>query len=99
MNASGEVLGSSAVSITWQPPPSKGQNGIITSYTVLITELPTNTTYTYQRSGSHTEIVITNLHPHYDYRCSIAAETSVGLGPFSTPFILTTQQNGALLYN
>ena len=95
----GEVLSPNAVSITWQPPIPEGQNGIITSYTVLLTELPTNTTFTYQRNGSHTETVITGLHPHYDYRYAVAAATSVGLGPFSAPLILTTQQDGELLYN
>lgn len=94
MNSSGEVLSSSTLSITWQPPAPEGQNGIIISYTVLLNELPTNTTYTYQRDGSHTEILITDLHPYYEYSCSVAAETSVGLGPFSVPFSLTTQQEG-----
>ena len=99
MNPAGEVLSPSAVSITWQPPVPEEQNGIIISYTIVLTELLTNTVFTYQRNGSHTEIVITSLHPHYDYRCSIAAETSVGLGPFSASFILTTQQDCELLYN
>ena len=98
MNPAGEVLSPSEVFITWEPPEPEAQNGIIVSYTILLTELPTNTTFTYQRNGSHTEIIIVGLHPHYDYGCSIAAETSVGLGQFSSPFNLTTQQDGTFVY-
>ena len=94
LNSSGEVLGPSAISISWQPPSPEGQNGIITSYTVFITEVPTNATTTYQRDGSRSEILITGLHPFYEYSCSVAAETSVGLGPFGTPFTITTHQDG-----
>ena len=94
LNLSGQVLSPSTLSITWQPPAPDGQNGVIVSYTVQLIERPTNTTFTYQRGGSHTEVFITNLHPYYEYSCSVAAETSVGLGPFSIPFILTTHQDG-----
>ena len=94
LNAVGRVDSSMALSITWQPPVASGQNGVITGYTVLLLERPTNTTFEHRRSGLHTEIFITNLHPHYEYRCSVAAETSVGRGPFTTPFALTTDQDG-----
>ena len=94
LNSSGEVLGPMAVSVSWGPPAPDGQNGIITSYTVLITEVLTNTTTTYQRDGSRTELVVTGLHPYYDYSCAVAAQTSVGLGPFGAPFTVTTNQDG-----
>ena len=94
LSSAGEVLGPTAISISWQPPAPEGQNGIITSYTVLITEVLTNTTTTHQRDGSRTEIVITGLHPYYDYSCAVAAQTSVGLGPFGAPFTVTTHQDG-----
>ena len=94
LSSAGEVLGPTAISISWQPPAPEGQNGIITSYTVLVTEVLTNTTTTYQRDGSRTELVITGLHPYYDYSCMVAAQTSVGLGPFGTSFTVTTHQDG-----
>ena len=94
LNSAGEVLGPTAISVSWQPPAPEGQNGIITSYTILITELLTDTNTTYQRDGSRTELVITGLHPYYDYSCAIAAQTSVGLGPFGDPFTVTTHQDG-----
>lgn len=94
LNSSGQVLSPSTLSITWQPPALEGQNGIITSYTVRLIEQPTDMIFTYQRGGSHTEIFITNLHPYYGYSCSVAAATSVGLGPYSAPFTLITHQDG-----
>ena len=94
MNSAGEVLGPTAISLSWQPPAQEGQNGIITSYTILITEVLTDTNTTYQRDGSRNELVITGLHPYYDYSCAVAAQTSVGMGPFSAPFTVTTHQDG-----
>ena len=94
LNSSGEVLSPSTLFISWQPPALEEQNGIITSYSVLLTEVPTNTTTTYQRDSSHTEILITDLHPHYEYSCSVAAWTSAGLGPYGTPFTVTTHHDG-----
>ncbi len=88
------MLGPTAISLSWQPPAPEGQNGIITSYTLLINELLTDTNITYQRDGSHTEVVITGLHPYYDYSCAVAAQTSAGLGPFGSPFTVRTHQDG-----
>ena len=94
LGVAGEVLGPSAISFSWEAPPPQGQNGIIVSYTIRVTEVPTNTTTTYQRDGSRTEILINSLHPFYEHRCRVAAETAVGLGPFSAPVTVTTHQDG-----
>ena len=94
LNSSGEVLGPTTISLSWQPPPPESQNGIITSYTILITEVVTNTNTTYQREGSRTELLITGLHPYYDYSCTVAAATLIGLGPFAVPFSVVTHQDG-----
>lgn len=93
-NSSVEVLGPRTISVSWQPPAPAGQNGIVTSYVVLVTEVLTNTTTRYQRDGSRTEILITNLRPFREYSCSVAASTSVGSGPYSIPFTITTHQDG-----
>ena len=61
---------------------------------MLLTEVPTNTETVYQRDGSRSEILIADLHPFYEYSCSVAAETAVGLGPFGFPVTVTTQQDG-----
>ena len=90
----GEVLGSTAISITWESPVAEGQNGVIISYRILLLEIPSNTTLTYQQDGSHRELVADSLHPYYDYMCSVAAETEVGTGPFSSSFVVRTLEDG-----
>ena len=35
-----------------------------------------------QLTSNTTQITVTNLHPFYNYNCSVAAET-VGIGPYS----------------
>jgi len=37
---------------------------------------------------------ITGLHPHYTYNCMVAAVTAAGMGPSSTPYVITTFQDG-----
>ena len=93
-NTDGEVLSSTAISITWQVPQLEEQNGIIQRYFIRLLEVPTNINFTYQQKGQHTELVIDSLHPDYDYECSVAAETVVGRGPFSEPFTITTHEDG-----
>ena len=52
--------------------------------------------FTYQQETQRTEFMIDALHPDYGYECSVAAETIVGRGPFSDPFIITTHEDGKL---
>ena len=64
------------------------------SYHVKLLEVSTGMNYMYHRSGSHTEILITGLHPFYEYNCSVSAETSAGRGPSSVPFTVRTHADG-----
>ena len=47
-------------------------------------------------SVSETRLLVSSLHPYFNYECSVAAAT-VGLGPFSNPTIVRTLQDGRLL--
>ena len=93
-NATGEVLSPTIIFISWSPPVSGGQNGIIVSYHVKLLEVSSGMYYMYHRSSSHTEILITGLHPYYDYNCSVSAETSAGQGPYSVPLTIRTHEDG-----
>ena len=92
-NARGVSVNSTFILLTWEPPVRDGHNGIITSYYIHILEVPTSRTFTFERP-SHTDLLIGSLHPYYDYQCSVAANTSVGRGPFTAPFIIRTDQDG-----
>ena len=87
-------MNSTAILLEWQHPEPSGRNGIITQYDVMLTELPTGQVLEYTRVGSHIDILITSLHPYYEYECSVAACTSVGRGPYSPLINITTDEDG-----
>ena len=37
---------------------------------------------------------VTSLHPYYTYNCTVAAHTSVGTGPISSPFVIQLPESG-----
>ena len=89
-----QVLSSRSVLVSWRPPAFEEQNGVITSYRVVFIESPSNNTLPYQREGELTELVIEQLHPYYEYHCSIAAETRVGSGPATNSVTIRTFEDG-----
>ena len=66
--------------LSWDPPSNESQNGIIRQYVIRIIEADTSTTTTY--TSNTTQLTLNDLHPHYTYKCSVAAET-VGVGPYT----------------
>ena len=93
-NVSASAINSTAIIVIWELPPLDGRNGNITGYSLVITEVATNTTTTHSQSGLHVELVITSLHPYYEYECHIAAETAVGSGPHGDAIITQTLPDG-----
>ena len=69
--------------LSWQPPSLEDQNGIIIQYTVAVSS--TTADYAMNISTTDTELVVSNLNAFTRYNFTIAAETSVGSGPFSDP--------------
>ena len=89
-----QVVGSRAILVSWSLPPFEERNGVIISYTIVLVELPTNTTLIYQREGNHTELIVDELRPSFEYRCSIVAATQVGDSPSSASVTVTTAADG-----
>ena len=77
---------STSLTLSWDPPANESQNGAIRQYIIKILEDDTSTTTEYNSSVSI--ITITDLHPYYTYKCSVAAET-VDIGPYTA--VLTVQ--------
>ena len=78
-------------SLVWQNPPPEDQNGIIRLYFINITEEETGRQFQLTSSAPH--ILVEFLHPFYTYVCTVAAST-VDIGPYSSPFIVTTLEAG-----
>jgi len=68
--------------INWNPPLLEDQNGVIVSYTLIVTRMDSGDER-YLRTDN-TSIVVVDLHPFSMYQIIIAAET-IGLGNFSNP--------------
>lgn len=87
-----DALSSTSVSLSWDPPPPESQNGIIVSYQLNITSLETGLSIV--QASISTTIDITGLSPYTTYSCIVAAETSVGIGPYTTILTFTTDEDG-----
>jgi len=96
-----------SIVLSWNQPPLEQQNGQIFFYHMLITE--TQVFYSedgavFTTVGNDIEMIynvtgfnaqlIDMLHPSYNYTVRVAAVTSVGIGPFSTPMTVTTFEDG-----
>ena len=90
----GRIDSSRSVTFSWLAPLASEQNGVIISYTLNITE--TGSGQTIQRSvlSSQTSVTVNSLLPFTTYSCSIAASTSIGMGPFSTLLTVVTPEDG-----
>ena len=87
------ILNSSAVIVTWQPPPPEHQNGIVTAYVVSVSLEGNDTTPQYYNTTS-LSLTLVGLLPFSTYTVAVAAETDIGRGPFSTSFTIHTPEDG-----
>ena len=94
-----DVVSSTKIQLTWQPPPSEIQNGHVRLFTVSVFEVQTNTTYSYTLHNQPSKDLtrqLKSLHPFYEYVCSVAAIT-IGLGPYTSPLRVRTFEDGECL--
>ena len=64
------------------------------TYTIILVELLTNTTLTYEQGGNYTKLTVDELHPYHEYKCSMVAATRVGNGPFTGSITIRTLEDG-----
>ena len=67
------------------------RNGIITQYTVTLSSEGINILTT---TTSDTSLRLDSLSPFTSYTCAIAAETEIGVGPFSPEVTVVTAEDG-----
>ena len=86
------VVTTHSLSVVWNPPPPEDQNGVIIRYRVNITVL--GTMEMYQLLSVNNSITVLLLRPYTTYTFAIAAETAVGVGPFSGAYTVNTATDG-----
>ena len=82
---------STSVTLSWNPPETSQQNGVIRSYIVIVREEETGRNFSV--NSTNTELRIGNLHPFYTYHFAVAAVT-VSQGPFTYEYVLRTLEDG-----
>ena len=91
-NITAEVTSSRSAILTWEPPLSAEQNGVIINYVVNITAEETGEMF--QLFSEILNISVSTLSPFTTYFYTIAATTSVGQGPHSIVYTLQTPEDG-----
>ena len=72
-------------------------NGVIVSYQINVSVSETKTNFIVNATTA-AALNITQLHPYYGYTFRVAAVTSQGAGPLSSPVSITTPEDGKLQY-
>lgn len=75
----------------WNSLPFEDTNGVIQYFMVRIIEKETAKQYTL--TATATIVVFNNLHPYYNYECSVAAYT-IALGPYSDVITVQLDEEG-----
>ena len=90
-----EVLSSDSLLVSWNPPLLQDQNGIITHYTVTITNL--NNGNTLEHTVFNNSLEVYSLDPHTEYEVYVLAATTAGSGPPTVPLSVHTHEDGKCL--
>ena len=91
-NASVDSTTATSIHLSWEPPEDDQKNGIILRYIIYVIPVDGGTTIYF--NSIVTSATVTSLRPYTLYDCSIAAETSVGRGPFSSAITVRTDEAG-----
>ena len=91
-NFSASVVTMHSLSLVWNPPSPEDQNGVVIRYRVNITVL--GTMEMYQLLSVNDSITVLSLRPYTTYILTIAAETAIGVGPFSEAYTVMTATDG-----
>lgn len=87
------VLSSRRATISWLPPVSSEQNGIISYYTLVLIDEQFNVSGV-EINVTSIEHTFTELEEYTRYSCHVAAATDAGLGPFTELVKFTTFEAG-----
>ena len=81
-NVTVTTVNATSLQVQWSPIPSNMRNGLIISYSINVTEVESGGTFLIQNYVDDI-IVLTDLHPYYNYRVLVAGATVIGTGPYT----------------
>ena len=92
-NVRGHNTSSTSIFVQWNNVPSAGRNGIILSYTVEYTALPSQSPQTKVVNAPTTQANLTGLNEDTEYRIFVSASTIKGSGPKSEKVDIFTDED------
>ena len=90
VNVTTTEVSTTSVHLNWIPPPTEHHNGVITGYVARVTMANTQESYNIS-TNSTTELLVDSLTPDSEYIFAVAAQTAIGIGPFSGAIIQQTK--------
>ena len=85
------VINTTAIFLSWEPPPPEYQNGIIRQYVIELNPAELEDNITIVSTGR--SVTVTNLRPYTLYECTVAAETIL-VGVSSSVQLARTHEAG-----
>ena len=85
---------STSVTLSWAPPPTQYQNGVIMGYTLQV--FNSQQGLLRETNTSSNGSTVDSLRPNTTYLLKVAAMTDVGRGPYSDNMYVATRQFGRL---
>lgn len=88
---------STAILVSWRPPPPDTHNGALVSYSVRYRPLGSEDPQPKEVNGippTTTQILLEALDKWTEYRITAVAHTEVGPGPESSPVVIRTDEDG-----
>lgn len=88
---------STAILVSWRPPPPETHNGALVSYSVHYRPLGSEDPQPKEVNGippTTTQILLEALDKWTEYRITTVAHTEVGPGPESSPVVIRTDEDG-----
>lgn len=89
------VYNSTSIHLMWSPPLEMYQNGVLTNYSIIISNLENGNSSTLSVHSLAHSMVFHQLHPYTTYGFAVAAENSAGVGPFTSVMYARTSEDGA----
>ena len=82
-----------SVSLTWKAPPFASRNGAIIDYTIQVLDKRNIVSHL---SSKQPSVTLQDLEDNRLYNFSVAANTSIGVGPYSLHLTVKTKNYGDL---
>lgn len=87
-------IGKRSVEVSWIPPLTQDQNGLLTYYEVKFLQNQFHSIPNITVESSDLSLSYSDLEEHTQYAVVLAAATSIGLGPFSSAIYFITNEDG-----